>query len=35
MSRMLGDAERVVGAGIGGMPIGCDVDGAFLLSPDP
>jgi uracil phosphoribosyltransferase len=35
MSRMLGDAEQVVGAGIGGMKIGGDVDGAFLLFPDP
>jgi len=35
MSRMLGDQEQVVGAGIGGMKIGGDVDGAFLLFPDP
>jgi uracil phosphoribosyltransferase len=35
MSRMLGDHEQVVGAGIGGMKIGGDVDGAFLLFPDP
>ena len=35
MSRMLGDDERVVGAGIGGMKIGGDVEGAFLLFPDP
>ena len=35
MSRMLGEDERVVGAGIGGMKIGGDVDGAFLLFPDP
>jgi uracil phosphoribosyltransferase len=35
MSRMLGDGERVVGAGIGGMKIGGDVEGAFLLFPDP
>jgi uracil phosphoribosyltransferase len=35
MSRMLGDADQVVGAGIGGMKIGGDVDGAFLLFPDP
>jgi uracil phosphoribosyltransferase len=35
MSRMLGENERVVGAGIGGMKIGGDVDGAFLLFPDP
>ncbi len=35
MSRMLGEGERVVGAGIGGMKIGGDVEGAFLLFPDP
>jgi uracil phosphoribosyltransferase len=35
MSRMLGDADQVVGAGIGGMKIGGDVDGAYLLFPDP
>jgi uracil phosphoribosyltransferase len=35
MSRMLGDHQQVVGAGIGGMKIGGDVDGAFLLFPDP
>jgi uracil phosphoribosyltransferase len=35
MSRMLGAEERVVGAGIGGMKIGGDVDGAFLMFPDP
>ena len=35
MSRMLGADEQVVGAGIGGMKIGGDVDGAFLLFPDP
>ena len=35
MSRMLGSNEEVVGAGIGGMKIGGDVDGAFLLFPDP
>jgi uracil phosphoribosyltransferase len=35
MSRMLGEHEQVVGAGIGGMKIGGDVDGAFLLFPDP
>ncbi len=35
MSRMLGPNEEVVGAGIGGMKIGGDVDGAFLLFPDP
>jgi uracil phosphoribosyltransferase len=35
MSRMLGAHEEVVGAGIGGMKIGGDVDGAMLLFPDP
>ncbi|HET6411742.1 MAG TPA: uracil phosphoribosyltransferase [Anaeromyxobacter sp.] len=35
MSRMLGEKEEVVGAGIGGMKIGGDVDDAFLLFPDP
>jgi uracil phosphoribosyltransferase len=35
MSRMLGAADHVVGAGIGGMKIGGDVEGAFLLFPDP
>jgi uracil phosphoribosyltransferase len=35
MSRMLGANEEVVGAGIGGMKIGGDVDDAFLLFPDP
>jgi uracil phosphoribosyltransferase len=35
MSRMLGENEEVVGAGIGGTKIGGDVDGAFLLFPDP
>jgi uracil phosphoribosyltransferase len=35
MSRMLGPRQEVVGAGIGGMKIGGDVDGAFLLFPDP
>jgi uracil phosphoribosyltransferase len=35
MSRMLGPDEQVVGAGIGGMKIGGDVEGAFLLFPDP
>ena len=35
MSRMLGVNEEVVGAGIGGMKIGGDVDEAFLLFPDP
>jgi len=35
MSRMLGENEEVVGAGIGGMKIGGDVENAFLLFPDP
>ncbi len=35
MSRMLGSNEEVVGAGIGGMKIGGDVEDAFLLFPDP
>jgi uracil phosphoribosyltransferase len=35
MSRMLGDHDQVVGAGIGGMKIGGDIDNAFLLFPDP
>jgi uracil phosphoribosyltransferase len=35
MSRMLGEGDHVVGAGIGGMKIGGDVEGAFLLFPDP
>ena len=35
MSRMLGNDEQVVGAGIGGMKIGGDVEGVFLLFPDP
>ncbi|HUL58758.1 MAG TPA: uracil phosphoribosyltransferase [Anaeromyxobacteraceae bacterium] len=35
MSRMLGDNEEVVGAGIGGMKIGGDVDQAILMFPDP
>jgi uracil phosphoribosyltransferase len=35
MSRMLAEDDRVVGAGIGGMKIGGDVDGAYLLFPDP
>jgi uracil phosphoribosyltransferase len=35
MSRMLGENEEVVGAGIGGMKIGGDVENAYLLFPDP
>jgi uracil phosphoribosyltransferase len=35
MSRMLAEDHHVVGAGIGGMKIGGDVDGAYLLFPDP
>jgi uracil phosphoribosyltransferase len=35
MSRMLGEHEEVVGAGIGGMKIGGDVEDAFLMFPDP
>lgn len=35
MSRMLGGHSEVVGARISGMKIGGDVDGAFLLFPDP
>jgi uracil phosphoribosyltransferase len=35
MSRMLGEKEEVLGAGIGGMKIGGDVEGAYLLFPDP
>lgn len=35
MSRMLGDAEKVVGSAIGGSKIGGDVDDAFVLFPDP
>ncbi len=35
MSRMLGANEEVVGAGIGGMKIGGDVDQAILMFPDP
>ena len=35
MSRMLNEAETVVGSNIGGAKIGGDVDHAFLLFPDP
>jgi uracil phosphoribosyltransferase len=35
MSRMLGERDEVVGARVGGMKIGGDVEGAFLLFPDP
>lgn len=35
MSRMIDDAEKVVGSNIGGAKIGGDVDDAFLLFPDP
>ncbi len=35
MSRMLDEAESVVGSNIGGAKIGGDVDDAFLLFPDP
>lgn len=35
MSRTLDGAEHVVGSSIGGVKIGGDVDGAFLLFPDP
>jgi uracil phosphoribosyltransferase len=35
MSRLLGDAEQVVGSAIGGSKIGGDVDDAFVLFPDP
>ena len=35
MSRMLDDAEHVVGSAIGGAKIGGDVNHAFVLFPDP
>lgn len=35
MSRLLGESEQVVGAGIGGAKIGGDVDDAIVLIPDP
>jgi uracil phosphoribosyltransferase len=35
MSRMIDDAEKVVGSTIGGAKIGGDVDDAILLFPDP
>ncbi len=35
MSRMLDEAESVVGSAIGGAKIGGSVDDAFLLFPDP
>ena len=35
MSRMLDEAEHVVGSNIGGAKIGGDIDDAFLLFPDP
>jgi uracil phosphoribosyltransferase len=35
MSRMLNDADQVVGSAIGGAKIGGDVDEAFVLFPDP
>jgi uracil phosphoribosyltransferase len=35
MSRMLDDAEKVVGSNIGGAKIGGDVDSAFVIFPDP
>jgi uracil phosphoribosyltransferase len=35
MSRMLGEAEKVVGSSIGGAKIGGDVDDALLMFPDP
>lgn len=35
MSRMLDEAEHVVGSNIGGAKIGGDIDDAFVLFPDP
>jgi len=35
MSRMLDEAQTVVGAGVGGAKIGGDVDDAIVLFPDP
>src|SRR5690242_7533095 len=35
MSRMLDEAQHVVGSNIGGAKIGGDVDDAFVLFPDP
>jgi uracil phosphoribosyltransferase len=35
MSRMLGEAEKVVGSSISGSKIGGDVDDAIVLFPDP
>lgn len=35
MSRMLGEAEKVVGSTIGGAKIGGDVDDAIVMFPDP
>lgn len=35
MSRMLDEAQQVVGAGVGGAKIGGDVDDAIVLFPDP
>ncbi len=35
MSRMIDDAQQVVGSSIGGAKIGGDIDDAFVLFPDP
>jgi uracil phosphoribosyltransferase len=35
MSRELDAAQQVIGSNIGGSKIGGDVDGAFVLFPDP